>query len=137
MDKRGSFRPNDFSFKDFSLRNIGGFLAGYLIIAVLSICIGLFLEVLPDFWKGALLGAGLALVGAFFLFSPSPQKIDIAALPQPSADVRAKCDSPSSTLAEAVKAYRDETGVGLREAKAVLDSYTVSKPLLQEDDTMA
>ena len=85
---------------------------------------------------GSNTGIGLALVGAFFLFAPRPRKIDVAALPKPSADVRAKCDDPNCSLAEAVKAYRDETGLGLSEAKAALDSYSESKHLPEEDDTM-
>lgn len=136
MNKQRSFRPSDFSFRDFSLRNIGAFFAAYLVIAVFSICIGLFLGALPEFWRGVLLGAGLGLVGAFLLFAPRPQKIDVAALPKPSADVRAKCDDPNCSLAEAVKAYRDETGLGLSEAKAVLDSYRASQRLPEQDDTM-
>ena len=127
MSKHRSFRPSDFSLKDFSIRNIGFFLAAYLVISVLSIGIGLFLEAVPEFWRGVLLGAGVALIGAFGLFGPKARKIDVSALPQPSAGVRAICDDPDSTLAEAVKAYRDETGLGLREAVAVLESHQASQ----------
>ena len=51
------------------------------------------------------------------------REIDIAKLPEPSAEVRRICEDPNSTLAEAVKAYRDETGLGLTEGTAVLKAY--------------
>jgi hypothetical protein len=51
------------------------------------------------------------------------QEIDTTDLPEPSADVRRICEDPNLTLAEAVKAYRDETGLGLAEATAVLRAY--------------
>ena len=38
-------------------------------------------------------------------------------------------------LVEAVKAYRDETGLGLSEAKAVVESYRASRHHLEGDDT--
>ena len=131
MTEHKSFRSSDFSFGDFTLRNVGGFLAAYLVIAVLCICIGLFLEILPQFWRGVLLGGGLALIAAFRMFGPKPQQIDVAALPHPSAEVKAKCDDPNCSLVEAVKAYRDQTGLGLSEAKAVVDSYRANKPHLE------
>jgi ribosomal protein L7/L12 len=51
------------------------------------------------------------------------QEIDTTDLPEPSAEVRRICEDPNSTLAKAVKAYRDETGLGLAEATAVLKAY--------------
>ena len=129
--KHESFKPSDFSFKDFSLQNIGFYLAAYLIISLFFVGIGSFLVTLPDFWRGVLLGSGISLMVAFGLFGPKPRKIDVAAPPQPSAEVRAKCDDPSCSLVEAVKAYRDETGLGLFEAKAFVDSYRASKRHLE------
>ena len=126
MTEHRSFRSSD-----FSLRDIPGFIVTYLIISVVSVGVGLFLEGLPDFWNGVLLGGGLALMGAFLLFVPRHRKIDVAALPQPSAAVRAKCDDSSCSLVEAVKAYRDETGLRLVEAKAFVDSYRASKRHLE------
>lgn len=43
---------------------------------------------------------------------------------------------PELLLIEAVKAYRDETGLGSIQAKAVVDSYRTSKPKLQQNDTV-
>ena len=134
MDKHRSFRPSDFSLRDFSLRNTGRFLTIYLVISAVMICIGLFLEALPEFWKGALLGGGWAWMAAVLLFRPKAEEIDVAALPQPSAAVRAKCDDPNCTFVEAVKAYRYQTGLGLSKAMAVIESYTASKRLLEQDD---
>ena len=128
MTEHRSFKPSD-----FSLRDVPGFIFGYLIISVLFVGLGLFFEGLPDFWRGLLLGGGLALVGS--LFGPRLRQIDVAALPQPSVEVRAKCDDPNCSLVEAVKAYRDETGLGLSEAKAVVDSYKASKSHLDQNGT--
>ena len=122
MTEHKSFRVSDFSFRD-----VPGFIAGYILISIVAVCIGLLLEPLPEFWRGGLLGGGVALMVAYRLLAPSPQKIDVAALPQPSGAVRAKCDDPNCSLAEAVKAYRDETGLGLSEAKAAVDFYRASK----------
>lgn len=126
MSEHRSFRPSDFSLLD-----IPGFIVAYLIISVVSVGLGLLLEGLPDFWRGLLLGGGLALMGSFLLSRPRPRIIDVAALPQPSAEIRAKCDDRNCSLVEAVKAYRDETGLGLSEAKAVVESYRASKPRLE------
>lgn len=137
MKKHRSFKPSDFSLSDFSLRNIGGFLAGYLVIAVFAVGIGLFLEALPDFWSGILLGGGLALMGAFLLFVPKHRKIDAASLPRPSAEVMAKCEDPDCSPAEAAKAYREETGLGLYEAKVFIDSCRARGRHPGQDDTSA
>lgn len=130
MTEHKSFRISDFSFRD-----IPGFIAGYLLISIVVVCIGLLLEPLPEFWRGALLGGGVALMAAYLLLVPSPKKIDVAALPQPSESVRAKCVDPNCSLAEVVKAYRDETGLGLSEAKAVVDFYRASKSPKEQDST--
>ena len=115
--------PKPFRPSDFSLRDIPGFVIVYLVISVASVGLGLLLERMPEFWRGFLFGGGLALMGALILFGPKPRKIEVAALPQPSEEVRAKCDDPNCSLVEAVKAYRDETGLGLSEAKALIESY--------------
>lgn len=123
-----------FRISGFSIRDLPWAVAAYLVISILSIGLGIFLESLPEFWRGFLSGAGLALGGAFFLFGPRPRKIDVAALPEPSKVVRAKCDDPNGSLVEAVKAYRAETGLGLSEAKAVLESYRASKRPVAKND---
>ena len=125
-----------FRISGFSIRDIPWAVAAYFILSLLSIGLGVFLESLPEFWSGFLSGAGLALVGAFLLLGPRTRKIDVAALPQPSEKVRAKCDDPNCSLVEAVKAYREETGLGLSEAKAVVESYRASKRRLAKNDTM-
>jgi len=130
MTEHRSFRPSDFSLQD-----IPGFVVAYLIISVVSVGLGLLLAGLPDFWRGLLFGGGLALMGSFLLFRPRPRNIDVAALPQPSVEVRAKCDDLNCSLVEAVKAYRDETGLGLSEAKAVVESYRASKRRLEQNET--
>ena len=111
---------------DFSIRDVPRAIAAYLVISVFSIGLGVFLESLPKFWSGLLLGAGIALPVALLLFRAGGKKVDVSALPSPSARVRAKCDDPSGSFVEAVKAYREETGLGLSEATAVLRHYQSS-----------
>lgn len=122
MTEHRSFRPSG-----FSLRDVPYGVAAYLVVSALSIGLGVFLESLPGFWSGLLLGSGIALLAAFFLLRPGGKEVDIAALPSPSADVRAKCDDPDGSSVEAVKAYREETGLGLTEATAVLRHYQASR----------
>ena len=128
MSDPKSFRPSD-----FSLRDIPGFIVVYLIFSAAAVGLGLLLEAMPEFWRGVLLGGGLASIGAFLFFGPRRRTIDVAALPQPSAEVTAKCDDPNCSLVEAVKAYRDETGLGLSEAKAVIESYRAKRGLREQD----
>ena len=118
---------NSFRVSDFSLRDLPWAVAAYLLLSLFSVGLGLFLESLPSFWSGLLLGAGGAFVVAFFLLPPVKKKVDVAALPSPSANVRAKCDDPSGSFVEAVKAHRDETGLGLAEATAVLRNHQATK----------
>jgi hypothetical protein len=125
-------KQRSFKISDFSLRDAPWAIAAYLVISLLSIGLGVVLESLPEFWSGVLLGAGCALLGSAlfalcFLLGPSTKQVDVAALPEPSATVRAKCDDPGGSLVEAVKAYREETGLGLTEATAVLRKYQASK----------
>jgi hypothetical protein len=106
--------------------------AAYLIIALFSVGLGVLLESQPEFGRGVLLGGGCALFASallayFFLLGPATKEIDVASLPEPSATVMAKYDDPACSLAEAVKAYREETGLGLTEAAAVLRNYQASK----------
>jgi len=122
MKEHKSFRASD-----FSMRDVSWLVPGYFIIAVIMVCIGLLLEVIPEFWRGFLLGGGAAWIGFYYLFVPRQKKIDVTALPQPSETVRAKCEDPNCPLAVAVKAYRDETGLGLSEAKTLVDSYRARK----------
>lgn len=123
MNKHRSFRPSDFSFKHFTFRNIGWFLAVSIVISLVFVTTGVLLEMLPGLLRVVLVGVGIALMLAFGLFGPKPRKVDVADLPQPSAQVRAICEDPNRSLAEAVKAYREETGLDLFQAKAALDSY--------------
>jgi len=65
------------------------------------------------------------------------QEIDTTNLPKPSAEVRRICEDPDLTLAEAVKTYRDETGVGLAEATAVVKGYRAkARPAGMEESTV-
>ena len=112
-----------FQITDFSLRDVPWAVAAYLVLSVCSIGLGIFLELLPKFWSGLLVGAGGALLVAFFLLRPVKKEVDVEALPRPSAKVRAKCDDPAGSFIEAVKAYREETGQGLPEAMAALRNY--------------
>lgn len=67
MNKHRSFRASD-----FSLRDIPGFLVVYGIIAVFSVFLGLIVEGLPDFWRGALFGAGITMTVSCFLMRSKP-----------------------------------------------------------------
>lgn len=68
MSEHNSFRPSD-----FSLRDLPGFFAGYLVISVVAVGIGLLLERVPEFWRGVLLGVGLGMMLSSFLFG-RPQR---------------------------------------------------------------
>jgi hypothetical protein len=116
-----------FRISDFSLRDVPWAVAAYLIISLFSIGLGVLLESLSEFWSGLLLGAGCAFLASYFLLRPAKKEVDIAAFPRPSASVMAKCDDPACSLVEAVKVYREETGLGLNEAAAVLRNYQASK----------
>ncbi len=129
MSKDRSFVPSD-----FSLRDIPGFLLGYVIISAICVLAGLALEALPPFWSGMLCGLGLGLCGALILLRDS-KKIDVTSFPEPSENVRMKCDEPTCTFssrlfAEAVKAYCDETGANLSAGTEVRKAY-VAKRLSQ------
>ncbi len=52
--------------------------------------------------------------------APIPRGFDMRGLPMPDAQVRAEVEGKS--LIVAIKAYRQQTGVGLAEAKAVIDA---------------
>jgi hypothetical protein len=118
MNDHKSFRVTD-----FSLRDLPWAVGAYFVISLFSIGLALLFELVPPFLSGILLGTGAVLLVAFFLLRPFKKKVDVAELPSPSANVKAKCDDPSGSFVEAVKAYREETGLGLAEAKAVLESY--------------
>jgi hypothetical protein len=114
-----------FLLSDFSLRDVPGAIAVYVILSAICVLAGLTLESVPPFWRGLLSGMGLGLCSALILLTllHRRQKIDTTELPEPSAEVRRICDDPDATLAKAVKAYRDETGLGLAEGTAVLKAY--------------
>lgn len=59
-----------FRISDFSLRDLPWAVTAYLLLSLFSIGLGLFLESLPGFWSGLLLGAGGALLVAFLLLGP-------------------------------------------------------------------
>ncbi len=117
MAKHRSFKPSD-----FSLRDLPGFLAIYIVAALLSVGFGLFVQNIPEFWSGLFSGVGFGFLGALALLYPV-KKVAVEALPKPSATVRAICEDPDSTLVEAVKAYREETGLGLNESTEVVKDY--------------
>ena len=112
-----------------------GFLVGYVIISAIFVLCGFMIESLPPFGRGTLFGLGLGLAGALFLLR-GKREIDIGSFPDPSENVRRKCEDsactfPSSLFVEAVKIYRNETGVSLTEATEVLKAY-VAKIQLQQ-----
>ena len=117
MKKSRSFVPSDFSFRDTPY-----FLMVYLVASVICIGVGLAIESIPSFCRGLLSGVGLGFLGALALLRRG-KEIDISSLPKPSSQVRAKCSDPDSSLVEAVKLYREETGASLTEATAVLRAY--------------
>ncbi len=112
-----------FRVSDASIRDIPWAVAAFFILSIFSIALGILAGKLPDFWRGVLLGSGGGLIAAFFLLRPAPGKIDIGSLPQPSDRVMAICRDSGSSFVEAVKAYREESGVGLSESTAVLRHY--------------
>jgi hypothetical protein len=118
-------KHRSFLLGDFSLREAPGAIAVYVILSAICVLAGLTLESVPPFWRGLLGGIGLGFCSALILLTLlyRRQEIDTTDLPEPSADVRRICEDPNLTLAEAVKAYRDETGLGLAEATAVLRAY--------------
>lgn len=130
MSRHRSFRPSD-----FSLRDIPGFLVGYVIICVMCVLGGLLLKPLlkplPPFGRGMLLGLGIGFFGALFLLRKK-RVVDIGSLPQPSENVRRICDDPACTFpsplfVKAVKLYRAETNLHLTEATAVLKARVAAR----------
>lgn len=126
MRKHRSFVPSD-----FSLRDIPGFLVAYVIISATCVLAGLTLQALPPFWGGLLCGLGIGFIGALSLLRDS-KEIDTANLPEPSENVRTKCDDPTCTFpsrsfADAVKTYCNETGANLSEGTEVLKAYVVKR----------
>jgi len=117
MSKHRSFRPSD-----FSLRDTPYFLMVCLVASPICVGVGLAIESIPSFWRGLLSGVGLGFSIALILLHPE-KEVDVDALPKPSSNVRAKCDDPGCSLVEAVKLYRDETGLSLTEATAVVKAY--------------
>jgi hypothetical protein len=59
MTQHKSCRISDFSFQD-----VPWAVGAYLIISLFSIGLGVFLESLPEFWSGLLLGAGCAFLAS-------------------------------------------------------------------------
>ena len=117
-----------FRISDFSLWDVPRAVAAYLIISLFSIGVGVLLESLPEFWRGVLLGGGCSfLLTCYLLLGPATKEVDVASLPEPSATVIAKCDDPACSFVEAVKASREETGLGLTEATAVVRNYQAGK----------
>ncbi len=117
-----------FVASDFSLRDVPGFLIVYVIVSAMCVVAGLTLEALPKFWGGVVCGIGIGFLGALALLR-SKREIDTSSLPEPSAAVRSKLEEPNSKLAEAVKMYCDETGLGLSEGTAVLRAYVAEQKL--------
>ena len=117
--------PSDFSFRD-----LPGFVPAFLVVSFLSVGLGLFIETAPAFLSGALIGGGGALALALLLFGPVDSAIDADLLPEPSEKVRALCASRDFSSIDAIKAYREETGLGLAEARiAVERCREASRPL--------
>jgi hypothetical protein len=119
-------KHRSFLLSDFSLRDVPAAIVAYVILAAICVLAGLVLQSLPPFYRGILSGLGLGSCATLVLLVLICRKreVDTTALPEPSAEVRRICEDPSSTLAEAVKAYRVETGLGLAEATAVVRAYS-------------
>jgi hypothetical protein len=119
-------KQRSFLLSDFRLRDVSAAIVVYVILSAICVLAGLILQSLPPFYRGILSGAGLGSCAAFILLVLICRKreVDTTEFPEPSAEVRRICEDPASTLAEAVKAYRDETGLGLAEATAVLKAYS-------------
>lgn len=69
MNEQQSFRP-----RDFSLREIPGFIVIYIVISLVCVAMGFIVEQLPDLWKGVLLGLGVGLIAAFIILRPRTGK---------------------------------------------------------------
>ena len=117
MDDHRSFRASDFRLSDFPYS-----IAGLGICSALLIGIGLSLETVPSLWKVVLL---VIVVGILIpvMFLKTSKKIDVSKLPEPSASVQQMCHDNSYSLAELVKLYSDESGLGIAECKAVVEKY--------------
>ncbi|MCA9195025.1 MAG: hypothetical protein KDB03_24805 [Planctomycetales bacterium] len=120
-------KPRSFVPWDFSTRDIWTFLLAFVGISAISVVEGLLLDSLPRFGVGFLFGFGIGFcVAVFSLRTISIE--DIARLPMPSDQVREMCNDPacvfpSPLFTQAVKIYRDETGVTLSGATAVLKKH--------------
>ncbi|MCF7954815.1 MAG: hypothetical protein K9M75_03335 [Phycisphaerae bacterium] len=124
--KRNKSKDRSFVPSDFSLRDVPGFLIGYVAVSAICVGLGLVIQTIPSFGKGLLCGVGLGFFAALAVLYPK-KKIDITTLPEPSSKVKEKCNDPNSSFVGAVKLYREETGVSLTEAAAVLRAYQAKK----------
>lgn len=122
MNDHKSFRVSDFSIKDVPL-----VIVVFFILSLFSIGVGWFIESMTDFWRGVFVGVGVglgfALIAALWFFRPSSKPIDASAFPRPSAKTLDILKDPNQSFIDAVKAYRDETGLGLTETTAVMRAF--------------
>lgn len=119
MNQTRSFRPSDFTFRELP----GLLIPAFLILSAFSVGLGLLLESASPSWKGLLVGAGAATLILVGWFCAGSKPVDASTLPEPSETVRTMLDAPGASVVHAVKAYRQETGRSLAEAKAAVDRF--------------
>ena len=75
--------------------------------------------------RGAMLGGLIVLALVWGVWPSRP--VDIALLPEFSEEVASICNDPDRNRIEAVKAYCNETGLSIREGKAVIEAHVAKK----------
>ena len=131
MTEHRSFVPSD-----FGLRDIPRIVFACLLISAICMLIGIigqqFQDGVPPFFAGLLIGLGLGLGISAFVSILIARKsatryretIDIDSLPELSANVQQICDgSHEAKKLKAVRAYCDETGLGVPEGRVAVEGY--------------
>ena len=131
MTEHRSFVPSD-----FGLRDIPRIVRRWLLLSVICTFTRIvgqkFQDGVPPFLAGLLTGLGLGLGISAFVSIVIARKsatryretIDIDSLPELSANVQQICDGSSAAKKlKAVKAYCDETGLGVPEGMVAVEGY--------------
>lgn len=130
MTKHRSFAPSD-----FGLRDIPRIVFGLLLISAISVLTGIIVQQLkegfPLYVAGLLVGLGIGLAVALLVIRRATiryiETIDIDSLPEVSENIQQICADSTASKLEAVKAYCNETGLGVAEAKAAVDDYVAKQ----------
>jgi len=116
MKSHSSFKITDIKKSEFP-----GIMVIFFVISVLSVAMGLLMERLPDIVQGLIIGLGLGwMLGLMIYLYGKKETSGPEHCPPPSDKVLSILHDSEGSLIEAIKVYREETGVGLNDAARVL-----------------